>query len=76
MNERDYMLGKRAAVLSMLRHCMSELETDDPEVGKAQWIIEREDDDDNISAKGIICGMIAGTAIWAVIAGIVWWALY
>jgi hypothetical protein len=41
--DQEYMMGRRSAWLSMLDECLKNLGVDDPEVGKARWISERED---------------------------------
>lgn len=40
--EQIYEDGARAACRSMLLHCIQRLGYDDPEAGKAAWILERE----------------------------------
>ena len=41
-DERKWTEGYRAAWLSMLGECLRRLGYDDPEAGKAAWIVERE----------------------------------
>ena len=52
LNEADYTRGSRSAWLSMLQTCLRELGSDDPEVGKVRWIIEREQ---TVEALRLVC---------------------
>lgn len=41
--ETAYVQGSRSAWRSMLGECLRQLGIDDPEAGKARWMLERED---------------------------------
>jgi len=40
--EQVWLEGNRAAWVAMLRLCLRELGHDDPDAGKARWVLERE----------------------------------
>lgn len=40
--EKIYESGRRAAIVEMLSHCLRELDIDDPEKAKLNWVKERE----------------------------------
>jgi hypothetical protein len=42
MSEIDYGKGERAALTSMLQHCLIGLGYEDTEAEKAKWVLERE----------------------------------
>lgn len=42
MSEKDYESGNRAALTSMLRHCLRELGYEGDEAERSKWILERE----------------------------------
>lgn len=42
MSEKDYEKGERAALVSMLRHCLRELGYEGTEAENSKWILERE----------------------------------
>ena len=42
-DETSYTMGSKVAWLIMLRECLENLGIDDPEVGKARWVIERQE---------------------------------